>query len=130
MRRTFRPEFLNRVDEIVFFQSLTAAQIGEILGLQIDELNRRLGEQRIRLEFTEEARRHLAVLGYDPTYGARPLKRVIQRLVENPLAQGLLAGTFSEGDVIRADLEEGTSSLAFHKIDRPVAETVDAASES
>jgi ATP-dependent Clp protease ATP-binding subunit ClpB len=130
MRGTFRPEFLNRVDEIVFFHALTEAQIGEIVGLQLDAFNRRLGTQRIRVEFTDEARRYIAVQGYDPAYGARPLKRVIQRLVENPLAQDLLAGTFVEGDVIYADVDASVSTLVFRKADRPVAETADIGSES
>ena len=130
MRETFRPEFLNRLDEIVFFHSLTEAQIGEIVGLQLDEFNRRLGNRRIHLEFTDEARRTIAAQGYDPAYGARPLKRVMQRLVENPLAQDLLAGVFGEGDMIGADADTSTSKLVFRKLEKPVAEADDAGSES
>jgi len=130
MRATFRPEFLNRLDEIVFFHPLTEAQIGEIVVLQLDEFNRRLGEQRIHVEFTDAARRSIAAQGYDPTYGARPLKRVMQRLVENPLAQDLLAGTFVEGDVVGADVDPSSSVLVFRKLERAIAEAVDAGSET
>jgi len=114
MRDTFRPEFLNRIDEIVEFQPLTREQIGEIVELQLERLRARLAERGIRIELTDAAKEHLAEAGWDPTYGARPLKRAIQRLVENPLALRLLEGDFEEGDTVRADVAGG--ELTFEKL--------------
>jgi len=125
LRDTFRPEFLNRIDETIFFHPLTEAQIREIVRLQLHEFNRRLGRQHIHLELADEAQRFIAAQGYDPTYGARPLKRVIQRLVENPLAQGLLAGDFVEGDVIRGDVDASNSILVFDTLDASAAGTAE-----
>jgi ATP-dependent Clp protease ATP-binding subunit ClpB len=107
MREHFRPEFLNRVDEIVVFEPLSRDQIGEIVGLQLERLRDRLAERRITLDLTDAAKDALADAGGDPAYGARPLKRAIQRLVENPLALRLLEGDFAEGDTIRVDAENG-----------------------
>jgi ATP-dependent Clp protease ATP-binding subunit ClpB len=118
MRETFRPEFLNRIDEIVEFQPLTREQIGEIVELQLERLRARLAERGIRIELTDAAKDHLAEAGWDPTYGARPLKRAIQRVVENPLALRLLEGDFEEGDTVRVDVADG--ELIFAKA--PAAE--------
>jgi len=107
MAERFRPEFLNRIDEIVVFEALTREQLGEIVGMQLDRLNERLAERGLALELTEGARELIAEAGWDPAYGARPLKRAIQRLLENPLALRLLEGEFSEGDTIRAYAELG-----------------------
>jgi len=101
LRRSFRPEFLNRIDEIVEFQPLTRDQLGDIVELQLARLRERLAERRLALEVTDAAKELIAEEGWDPAYGARPLKRAIQRLVENPLALRLLDGDFSEGDVVR-----------------------------
>ena len=103
----FRPEFLNRIDEIVVFEALTREQLGEIVSMQLERLNERLAERGITLELTDEARELIAEAGWDPAYGARPLKRAIQRLLENPLALALLEGEFHEGDAIRAYAELG-----------------------
>jgi ATP-dependent Clp protease ATP-binding subunit ClpB len=103
LRDHFRPEFLNRVDEIVQFEPLSREQIGEIVELQLARLRDRLAERRITLELTDAAKEALAEAGWDPAYGARPLKRAIQRLVENPLALRLLEGEFADGDTIRVD---------------------------
>ena len=113
MREVFRPEFLNRIDEIVEFEPLTKEQIGEIVELQLRRVEGRLAERGLRLELTDAARATLAEAGWDPTYGARPLKRAIQRLLENPLALRLLEGDFVEGDVVRADAQDG--ELVFEK---------------
>ncbi len=113
MRETFRPEFLNRIDEIVEFEPLTREQIGEIVELQLERLRARLAERGLALELTDAAKEHLAEAGWDPTYGARPLKRAIQRLVENPLALQLLEGEFGEGDTVRVDVKDG--ELVFEK---------------
>jgi ATP-dependent Clp protease ATP-binding subunit ClpB len=109
----FRPEFLNRVDEVVQFQALTREQLGEIVELQLERLRARLAERGIQLELTDAAKEAVAEAGWDPTYGARPLKRALQRLVENPLAMRLLEGDFADGDSIRVDAQNG--ELAFEK---------------
>ena len=109
----FRPEFLNRVDEVVQFQALTREQLGEIVELQLERLHARLAERGIQLELTDAAKEAVAEAGWDPTYGARPLKRALQRLVENPLAMRLLEGDFADGDSIRVDAQNG--ELAFEK---------------
>jgi len=113
MTEVFRPEFLNRIDEIVVFHPLSKEQIGEIVELQLQRVEARLAERGLRLELTDEARVALAEAGWDPTYGARPLKRAIQRLLENPLALRLLEGEFSEGDTVRVDAKDG--ELVFEK---------------
>jgi ATP-dependent Clp protease ATP-binding subunit ClpB len=107
LREFFRPEFLNRIDEIVEFQPLTKEQLAEIVELQLERLRARLGERGIELELTDDAKQVLAEAGWDPTYGARPLKRALQRLVENPLALRLLEGVFGEGDRVRVDARDG-----------------------
>ncbi|WP_448380994.1 ATP-dependent chaperone ClpB [Gloeomargarita sp.] len=104
LRENFRPEFLNRIDEIIIFQSLTKPQLRQIVNLQIQRLQKRLAEQKIGLELTEAAVDFLAEVGYDPVYGARPLKRAIQRHLETLIARELLKGTFQEGDTIRVDV--------------------------
>jgi ATP-dependent Clp protease ATP-binding subunit ClpB len=113
LRATFRPEFLNRIDEVVVFQPLTREQLAEIVELQLRRLEQRLAERGIRIELTDEAKEHVAEAGWDPTYGARPLKRALQRLVENPLAMRFLDGEFGDGDTIRVDVQDG--ELAFEK---------------
>jgi ATP-dependent Clp protease ATP-binding subunit ClpB len=109
----FRPEFLNRIDEVVEFEPLTREQLGEIVELQLARLRERLAERGLRLELTDAAKEIVAEAGWDPTYGARPLKRALQRLVENPLALRLLEGEFAEGDTVRVDARDG--ELAFEK---------------
>jgi ATP-dependent Clp protease ATP-binding subunit ClpB len=104
LRRHFRPEFLNRVDEVVVFRALTEAELAKIVEIQLEGLRRRLAERRITLEVTEAARNHLARVGYDPVYGARPLKRVIQREVETPVARLIVAGKLRDGGTVRVDL--------------------------
>jgi ATP-dependent Clp protease ATP-binding subunit ClpB len=113
LRDHFRPEFLNRIDEIVEFHALTREHLGEIVELQLAELRKRLAARGLGLELTDEAKELVADAGWDPTYGARPLKRALQRLVENPLALRLLEGEFAEGDVIRAEVRDG--ELAFDR---------------
>ncbi|MBA2568346.1 MAG: AAA family ATPase [Actinobacteria bacterium] len=122
MRETFRPEFLNRIDEIVEFQPLTREQIEDIVELQLERLRSRLAERGIRIELTDAAKEHLAEAGWDPTYGARPLKRAIQRLIENPLALRLLESDFGEGDLVRVDVQNG--QLVFELAVAPESATV------
>src|SRR5438874_2049654 len=109
----FRPEFLNRIDEIVEFKPLSREQLGEIVELQLARLRERLAERGLALELTEEAKEAVAEAGWDPSYGARPLKRALQRLIENPLALRLLEGEFTEGDTVRVDARDG--ELVFEK---------------
>jgi ATP-dependent Clp protease ATP-binding subunit ClpB len=113
MREVFRPEFLNRIDEIVPFAPLSREQLSEIVELQLARLRDRLAERGIALELTDAAKEALAEAGWDPAYGARPLKRSIQRLVENPLALRLLEHEFGEGDTVRVDAPVG--ELVFEK---------------
>ncbi|HET7354107.1 MAG TPA: AAA family ATPase, partial [Gaiellaceae bacterium] len=113
LRDVFRPEFLNRVDEVIEFKPLSKEQIAEIVELQLGRLRDRLAERRIEVELTEAAKGALAEAGWDPAYGARPLKRAIQRLVENPLALRLLEGDFADGDTVRVDAEDG--EIRFEK---------------
>ena len=121
MRETFRPEFLNRIDEIVEFEPLTREQIGEIVELQLARLRERLAERGLSLDLTDAAKEHLAEAGWDPTYGARPLKRAIQRLVENPLAMRLLEAEFEEGDTVRVDVSDGQLTFARASAAEPAA---------
>ncbi|HKS78117.1 MAG TPA: AAA family ATPase [Gaiellaceae bacterium] len=107
LQAVFRPEFLNRVDEVIEFTALSKEQIAEIVELQLGRLRERLAERRIELELTEAAKETLAEAGWDPAYGARPLKRAIQRLVENPLALRLLEGDIADGDTIRVEAPDG-----------------------
>ena len=113
LRDHFRPEFLNRIDEIVVFDALGKEQLADIAELQLERLRARLAERKLSLELTDAAKEVLAEAGWDPTYGARPLKRALQRLVENPLAQRLLGGEFVEGDVIRVEAQNG--ELVFER---------------
>jgi ATP-dependent Clp protease ATP-binding subunit ClpB len=115
MRDAFRPEFLNRIDEIVEFRPLTREQLSEIVELQLARVRERLAVRGIGLELTEPAREAVAEAGWDPQYGARPLKRALQRLVENPLATALLQGEFAEGDVVHVDAGRD-GELAFEKV--------------
>jgi ATP-dependent Clp protease ATP-binding subunit ClpB len=104
---TFKPEFINRLDDIVEFESLTREQIGEIVDMQVERLIARVRDRGIEVELTDDARTLLGNLGYDPTYGARPLKRVIQKRLVDPLAIAILNGTFREGDTVRAEARDG-----------------------
>jgi ATP-dependent Clp protease ATP-binding subunit ClpB len=113
MHEFFRPEFLNRIDEVVEFHQLTREQLAEIVELQLARLRERLADRGISLELTDAAKEALAEAGWDPSFGARPLKRAIQRLVENPLALRLLGGDFFDGDTVRVDAEDG--QITFEK---------------
>jgi ATP-dependent Clp protease ATP-binding subunit ClpB len=103
----FRPEFVNRLDDIVEFDSLTREQIGQIVDVQVEKLISRVREREIEVELTDDARILLANLGYDPTYGARPLKRVIQKRLVDKLALAILGGEFKPGDTVRVDADGG-----------------------
>jgi len=105
LRAGFKPEFLNRIDETIIFENLTKEQIVEIVKIQADRLSKRLSEQGITLDLSDDATQFLAEKGYDPVYGARPLKRAIQKFIENPLSMEILQGNISEGTKIKADVE-------------------------
>ena len=109
----FRPEFLNRVDEVIVFHALTESDLERIVGLLVADLAHRLASQDIELELTEAARALLVREGTDPAYGARPLKRTIVRLVENPLARAIVAGEFKPGDKVVADADHVSGTLVF-----------------
>jgi len=116
MRRRFKPEFVNRIDEIVVFHRLSEEHIAEIVGIQVQAFAERLAERGLSLELSDGAREYLARTGYDPDYGARPLKRVIQREIADPLALALLQGEYREGDTIRVGASP--DGLVFAKGDR------------
>ena len=103
LRSNFRPEFLNRIDEIVFFEGLSQKQLEKIVDIQLKYLDNLLKEQELEFEITPEAKAFLAQQGYEPAFGARPLKRIIRQLIENPLAKLLLEGKFNGQKVIKID---------------------------
>jgi ATP-dependent Clp protease ATP-binding subunit ClpB len=111
--RTFRPEFLNRIDEIILFRSLTKDDLMQVVDIQMRSLRKLLAERNIGLKLTEQARQRIAEMGYDPVYGARPLKRVIQREIQDSLALALLRGEFSEGDTVQVD--SGSTGLVIRR---------------
>ena len=111
----FRPEFVNRIDEIVVFHPLGQAQMAGIADIQIERLRHRLQERELDMTLTDEAMAQLVSVGYDPVYGARPLKRAIQQEIENPLSLRLLAGDFVAGDIIKVDVG-ANDKLTFEKL--------------
>lgn len=115
LRSHFRPEFLQRVDEIILFHTLSKIELRQIVSIQVKRIERLLAEQKITLELSDAAKNHITDVGYDPVYGARPLKRAIQRELENPLANKILENAFVEGDTIAIDCENNT--LQFRKKD-------------
>jgi ATP-dependent Clp protease ATP-binding subunit ClpB len=121
LREHFRPEFLNRIDEVIVFKPLTEDQLTAIVEIQLHRLERRLQDRRVTLVVTDAARKLLAQRGWDPVYGARPLKRAIQRLVQDPLAMMLLEGKFGEGDTITVDAKGGDITFSKATSPAPVA---------
>jgi ATP-dependent Clp protease ATP-binding subunit ClpB len=113
LRAHFKPEFLNRVDDIIVFHPLGEAEITHIVDLQLGRMEKLLAEKKLTLEVTPAAKALLARDGYDPAYGARPLKRTIQRLIQDPLALHLLNGDFAEGDTVVVDAKRG--QIGFRK---------------
>ena len=111
VKKTFRPEFLNRIDEIIVFHELTEEQLRSIVDLMVKDLQQRLADRELGVELTEEAKSWLVKEGFDPVYGARPLRRAIERYVENPLSTKLLRGEFNPGDTIIVD--RGDDGLTF-----------------
>jgi ATP-dependent Clp protease ATP-binding subunit ClpB len=111
LRQHFKPEFLNRIDEVIFFHALGRDDIRRIIDIQLGALMRRLADRKIRLELTDRARDLIIEEGYDPVYGARPIKRTLQRRILDPLALGVLQGDFNEGDLVRAEATAGALTL-------------------
>jgi len=109
----FKPEFLNRIDELIIFHSLGLDQIKAIVEIQIKKLEKRLSERRLQFKMTEKAREWLAKEGYDPAYGARPLKRLIQKEIQDKLAMRILEGKFKEGSTITVDVDDRKEELVF-----------------
>ena len=122
LRAHFRPEFLNRIDDTVVFNRLTLGQIERIVDLQLDEVRGRLAERSMTLELTEPARRLIAQRGFDPIYGARPLRRFIAHDVETRIARALVAGDLTEGSAIVVDARDGEIAVEF----RAARETAEA----
>jgi ATP-dependent Clp protease ATP-binding subunit ClpC len=117
VKHTFRPEFLNRVDEVVVFHQLTKPQIEQIVGLELEKVMREVRAQDMHLKVTDAAKALLAQKGWDPQYGARPLRRAIQRSVEDELAEEMLKGNFVAGDHVLADVDpDAPDKLKFSKI--------------
>jgi ATP-dependent Clp protease ATP-binding subunit ClpB len=116
LRKQFRPEFLNRVDDIIVFNSLTRENLRQIVDIQLHNVGKLLKDRKIKLEVTDAAKDMLIADGYDPQYGARPMKRAIQRLIQDPLAVKLINGEFSEGDTVTVDAKEGERELQFSKL--------------
>ncbi|HEV2085451.1 MAG TPA: AAA family ATPase, partial [Gemmatimonadales bacterium] len=120
LRNHFRPEFLNRVDDIIVFRQLSREDLVRIVDLQLERLEHMLAQRHLHIEVTPEAKALIAAEGYDPVYGARPLKRVIQRRLQNPIALELLEGNFHEGDTIRVDRKG--DELRFERVERAARE--------
>lgn len=129
LRAQFRPEFLNRVDEIIIFHSLGREQIESIIDIQLAIVLRRLQDRKIQLHLSERAKALLAEEGYDPVYGARPLKRVIQKRVLDPLAMKVLEGAFAEGDTVVVDVANGQMTFAKGPAQTTVREDVQPGTE-
>jgi len=118
LREHFRPEFLNRVDEVVVFNDLSRENLKKIIDIQLRDLRERLGARNIRLELTDGAKEYVAEQGYDPAYGARPIKRAIQRLLVNPLSRRILDSEIRDGASVKVGLEKeaGETRLKFEKV--------------
>jgi ATP-dependent Clp protease ATP-binding subunit ClpB len=114
LRQHFRPEFLNRVDDIVLFKPLTLPEVEQIVGLMTRDLSMRLEERRVSVDITDAARKHIAESGYDPVYGARPLRRYIQRELETRIGRALIAGDISEGNIITVDLKDNKIDVSHY----------------
>jgi ATP-dependent Clp protease ATP-binding subunit ClpB len=114
LRSHFRPEFLNRVDDIIIFDRLSETDLKRIVEIQLSRLTKRLEQQKIRLELSDKAKAFIAGKGYDPVYGARPIKRAIQKFILDPLSLDILEGKFHEGQMIRADVKNDAIVFTAH----------------
>ena len=123
VRSTFKPEFLNRLDDVIVFDALGTGELGRIVDLQVARLARRLGDRRLTLTVTPAAREWLALTGFDPVYGARPLRRLVQSAIGDQLARALLSGQLADGDQVVVDVDEDSDALTV----RPAAEAANPA---
>ena len=114
MKREFRPEFLNRIDEIIVFHPLDEAELKQIAGLILSDLQKQVEDQEMKLDVSEAVKEKVIKEGFDPKFGARPLRRSVQQLLENPLSNEIIAGKFKEGDSISADVVDG--KIVFEKV--------------
>ena len=121
LRQAFRPEFINRIDEIVLFNPLGREQLDKIVDLELAKVMRLLAERKVRIELTPAARERVVVDGYDPAYGARPLRRTVQRLVQDPLAMRILDGSVLPGDLVRVDVDPESDSMRFERVEEKTA---------
>jgi ATP-dependent Clp protease ATP-binding subunit ClpB len=121
VRTTFKPEFLNRLDDVILFDGLSTEELTQIVEFQVARLARRLSDRRLTLEVTAPAREWLALTGFDPVYGARPLRRLIQSAIGDQLARGLLSGAISEGDTVLVDLDQAADALTVRAAGRQSA---------
>jgi ATP-dependent Clp protease ATP-binding subunit ClpB len=121
LRNSFKPEFLNRIDEIIIFNNLDREHIKRIVDIQVQFLAARLRERKLDIELTDAAKELLCERGYDPAYGARPLKRAIQKYVQDPLALKILEGEFVEGDTVAVDTDKAEKEFTFHHQKRSAA---------
>ena len=117
VRQAFKPEFVNRLDDIVVFAPLTQDDLGQIVSLYVDRLEGRLGQRRLQLAVTPDARGWLAERGYDPIYGARPLRRLMQHEIDDRLAKALLEGVIRDGDTVRVDVDPSGDALAVSRFE-------------
>jgi ATP-dependent Clp protease ATP-binding subunit ClpB len=115
LKTFFRPEFLNRIDETIVFHPLSREQLTKIVDVQLEHLRKRLATRNLKLEISDGAKKLLAEEGYDPNYGARPLKRVIQHRLENPIASQILRGQYADGDTIRVDVDAAKHDFTFSR---------------
>jgi ATP-dependent Clp protease ATP-binding subunit ClpB len=118
LRAAFRPEFLNRVDDIVMFNPLGREQLEKIVDMQLASVSKRLADRQVQIELTPSARSLVLAEGYDPAYGARPLRRTVQRLVQDPLAREILEGRVLPGDVIRVDADAAAGRMKFERVEQ------------
>jgi ATP-dependent Clp protease ATP-binding subunit ClpB len=122
LRQAFRPEFINRIDDIVLFNPLGKEQLNKIIDLELAKVMRLLAERKVRIELTPAARERLVRDGYDPAYGARPLRRTVQRLVQDPLAMRILDGSVLPGDLVRVDIDPNSDSMRFERVEQRAAQ--------
>jgi ATP-dependent Clp protease ATP-binding subunit ClpB len=115
VQATFKPEFLNRLDDVILFDSLTTEELSRIVDLQVARLGKRLGDRRLMLQVTPGAREWLALTGFDPIYGARPLRRLIQSAIGDQLARALLSGQIVDGDRVEVDLDPASDALIVRR---------------
>ena len=122
LRQAFRPEFINRIDDIVLFNPLGKEQLNKIIDLELAKVMRLLAERKVRIELTPAARERLVRDGYDPAYGARPLRRTVQRLVQDPLAMRILDGSVLPGDLVRVDIDPNSDAMRFERAEQKAAQ--------